>query len=142
MKRKNFIQLALITILVISSSLFGQQEKESSKINLMDYDDLKSYLNLDIEQQKIIEPLVTEIKSIIDSDEKAMQDMRSKMQSMGMPDPSLREKMMKERAERQNKIDELTKKIEQSLNKGQIEKFKKIEKPNLMNKSKRMGGMN
>jgi len=142
MKRKNFIQLALITILVISSSLFGQQEKESSKINLMDYDDLKSYLNLDIEQQKIIEPLVTEIKSIIDSDEKAMQDMRSKMQSMGMPDPSLREKMMKERSERQNKIDELTKKMEQSLNKEQIAKFKKIEKPNLMNKSKRMGGMN
>ena len=140
MKRKNFIQLALITILVISSSLFGQQEKESSKINLMDYDDLKSYLNLDIEQQKIIEPLVTEIKSIIDSDEKAMQDMRSKMQSMGMPDPSLREKMMKERSERQNKIDELTKKMEQSLNKEQIAKFKKIEKPNLMNKSKQMRG--
>ena len=141
MKRNNLIKLALITIMAISSSLFAQQA-ESSKINLMDYDDLKSYLNLDIEQQKIIEPLVTEIKSIIDSDEKAMQDMRSKMQSMGMPDPSLREKMMKERSERQNKIDELTKKMEQSLNKEQIAKFKKIEKPNLMNKSKRMGGMN
>jgi len=141
MKRNNLIKLALITIMAISSSLFAQQA-ESSKINLMDYDELNSYLNLDIEQQEIIKPLIDEIKTVKDQDEKTMKDMRSKMQSMGMPDPSLREKMMKERAERQNKIDELTKKIEQSLNKGQIEKFKKIEKPNLMNKSKRMGGMN
>ena len=141
MKRNNLIKLALITIMAISSSLFAQQA-ESSKINLMDYDELNSYLNLDIEQQEIIKPLIDEIKTVKDQDEKTMKDMRSKMQSMGMPDPSLREKMMKERSERQNKIDELTKKIEQSLNKGQIEKFKKIEKPNLMNKSKRMGGMN
>jgi len=139
MKRNNLIKLALITIMAISSSLFAQQA-ESSKINLMDYDELNSYLNLDIEQQEIIKPLIDEIKTVKDQDEKTMKDMRSKMQSMGMPDPSLREKMMKERAERQNKIDELTKKIEQSLNKGQIEKFKKIEKPNLMNKSKQMRG--
>ena len=139
MKRNNFILSALITIMAISSSLFAQQA-ESSKINLMDYDELNSYLNLDIEQQEIIKPLIDEIKTVKDQDEKTMKDMRSKMQSMGMPDPSLREKMMKERAERQNKIDELTKKIEQSLNKGQIEKFKKIEKPNLMNKSKQMRG--
>jgi len=77
MKRKKIIQVALITILVISNSIFGQQEKESSKIDLSNYNDVKSYLNLDIDQQQIIEPLVTEIKSIIDSDEKAMQDMRS-----------------------------------------------------------------
>jgi len=127
--------------MAISSSLFAQQA-ESSKINLMDYDELNSYLNLDIEQQEIIKPLIDEIKTVKDQDEKTMKDMRSKMQSMGMPDPSLREKMMKERSERQNKIDELTKKMEQSLNKEQIAKFKKIEKPNLMNKSKRMGGMN
>ena len=62
------------------------------------------------------------------------------MQSMGMPDSSLREKMMKERAEKQSKTDELSKKIEESLNKEEIEKFKKIEKPNLMNKSKQMRG--
>jgi len=141
MKRNNLIKLALITIMAISSSLFAQQA-ESSKINLMDYDELNSYLNLDIEQQEIIKPLIDEIKTVKDQDEKTMKDMRSKMQSMGMPDPSLREKMMKERSERQNKIDELTKKMEQSLNKEQIAKFKKIEKPNLMNKSKRMGGMN
>jgi len=67
-----------------------------------------------------------------------MQDMRSKMLSMGMPDPSMREKMMEERAERQNNIDALIRQIEQSLNKEQIEKFNEIEKPNLMNKSKRM----
>ena len=110
MKRNNFILSALITIMAISSSLFAQQA-ESSKINLMDYDELNSYLNLDIEQQEIIKPLIDEIKTVKDQDEKTMKDMRSKMQSMGMPDPSLREKMMKERSERQNKIDELTKKI-------------------------------
>ena len=138
MKKYNLFQIACLTILAVSGTLFAQQE--SSRINLTNYDDVKSYLNLDIDQQQIIEPLVTEIKSIIDSDEKAMQDMRSKMQSMGMPDPSLREKMMKEREERQSKTDELSKKIEQALNKEQIEKFKKIEKPNLMNKSKQMRG--
>jgi len=67
-----------------------------------------------------------------------MQDMRSKMQSMGMRDPSMREKMMNERAERESKIDGLIKQIELSLNKKQLEKFNEIEKPNLMNKSRRM----
>lgn len=138
MKKKNLIHAALIIILIIGNSLFGQQEKDSSKINLTDYDNLKSYLNLSIDQQKIIEPLVTEIQSIIDSDEKAIQDMRSKMQSMGMRDPSMREKMMNERAERESKIDGLVKQIELSLNKKQLEKFNEIEKPNLMNKSRRM----
>jgi len=67
-----------------------------------------------------------------------MQDMRSKMQSMDMRDPSMREKMMNERAERESKIDGLIKQIELSLNKKQLEKFNEIEKPNLMNKSRRM----
>ncbi|HET55144.1 MAG TPA: hypothetical protein ENN33_07990 [Ignavibacteria bacterium] len=64
--------------------------------------------------------------------------MRSKMQSMDMRDPSMREKMMNERAERESKIDGLIKQIELSLNKKQLEKFNEIEKPNLMNKSRRM----
>ncbi len=137
MKRNNLIRLTLITIMAISSSLFAQQEEESSKINLMDYDELNSYLNLDIEQQEIIKPLIDEIKTVTDQDEKTMKDMRSKMQSMGMPDPSLREKMMKERAEKQNKINVLVKQIEQALNDKQLVKFKNIEKPDLMSKSKK-----
>ena len=136
MKRNNLIKLALITIMAISSSLFAQQA-ESSKINLMDYDELNSYLNLDIEQQEIIKPLIDEIKTVKDQDEKTMKDMRSKMQSMGMPDPSLREKMMKERAEKQNKINVLVMQIEQALNDKQLVKFKNIEKPDLMSKSKK-----
>jgi hypothetical protein len=59
-----------------------------------------------------------------------------------MRDPSLRVKMMNERSEKQNEIDGLIKKIEQALNDDQLVKFKSIEKPNLMSKSKRMGGMN
>ena len=137
MKRNNLIRLTLKTIMAISSSLFAQQEEESSKINLMDYDELNSYLNLDIEQQEIIKPLIDEIKTVTDQDEKTMKDMRSKMQSMGMPDPSLREKMMKERAEKQNKINVLVKQIEQALNDKQLVKFKNIEKPDLMSKSKK-----
>lgn len=137
MKRNNLIRLTLITIMAISSSLFAQQEEESSKINLMDYDELNSYLNLDIEQQEIIKPLIDEIKTVTDQDEKTMKDMRSKMQSMRMPDLSLREKMMKERAEKQNKINVLVMQIEQALNDKQLVKFKNIEKPDLMSKSKK-----
>jgi len=146
MKRERFILFGLITILVISSSLFAQQDKKistkTSDVNLLNFDEVKSYLSLDAEQQTKIEPLIKEIKTIIEQNEKAMQEMRSKIKSMEMPDPSLREKMMKERSERQNKINELIKKIEQALNDEQLVKFKSIEKPNLMSKSKRMGGMN
>jgi hypothetical protein len=138
MKREKLTMAAFLIALLFSSVLSAQQN-ESTKINLLNYDDVKSYLNLDIDQQKTIEPLIKEIITIKEQNEKVIKEMRSKMQSMGMPDPSMREKMMKERAERQSKIDGLIKQIELSLNKKQLEKFNEIEKPNLMNKSKQMG---
>ena len=137
MKREN-LTMAVFLIALLFSSVLSAQPNASSKVNLLNFDDVISYLNLDIDQQKTIELLIKEIISIIERDEKAMKEMRSKMQSMGIPDPSMREKMMKERSERQNKIDGLIKQIEQSLNKKQLEKFNEIEKPNLMNKSKKM----
>ncbi len=138
MKREKLMLAAFLTALFFNSSLLAQQN-ESSKINLLNYDEVKSYLNLDFDQQQSIDSLIKEIITIKEQDEKTIKEMRSKMQSMGMPDPSLRKKMMKERAERQSKIDGLIKQIEQSLNKKQLEKFDEIEKPNLMNKSKQMG---
>lgn len=133
------LTMAVFLITLLFSSVLSAQQNESTKINLLNYDDVKSYLNLDYDQQKTIEPLIKEIITIKKQDEKAIKEMRSKMQSMGMPDPSMRVKMMKERLERQNKIDGLIKQIEQTLNKKQIEKFNEIEKPNLMNKTKQMG---
>ena len=83
--------------------------------------------------------MIKKIKSIIEQDEEAIQGIRSEMQSMGMRDPSMREKMMKERYERQNEINGLIKKTEQNLNESQLDKFKEIEMPNFMNKTKSMG---
>lgn len=137
--KKAKLTMAVFLIALLFSSVLSAQQNESSKINLLNYDDVKSYLNLDYDQQKTIGPLIKEIITIKKQDEKAIKEMRSKMQSMGMPDPSMREKMMKERFERQNKIDGLIKQIEQSLNKRQLEKFDEIEKPNLMNRSKQRG---
>lgn len=137
MKREK-LTLAVFLIALLFSSMLLAQQNGSSKVNLLDYDDVKGYLNLDIDQQETIEPLIKEIITIKEGDAKAIQEMRSNMQSMGMPDPSMREKMMKERSERQNKINRLIKQIEQSLNKKQLEKFDGIEKPNLMDKSKKM----
>lgn len=137
MKREKLTMDVFLIALLFSSMLLAQQNG-SSKVYLLNYDDVKSYLNLDIEQQETIDPLIKIITTIKEQDEKAIQEMRSKMQSMGMPEPSMREKMMKERSERQSKIDKLIKKIEPSLNKKQLEKFNEIGKPNLMNKSKKM----
>lgn len=137
MKREKLTMAVFLIALLFSSVLLAQQNG-SSKVNLLNYDDVKSYLNLDIDQQETIEPLIKEIITIKEGDEKAIQEMRSKMQSMGMPDPLMREKMMKERSEKQNEINGLIKQIEQSLNKEQLEKFDGIEKPNLMDKSKKM----
>lgn len=67
-----------------------------------------------------------------------MKDMRSKMQYTSIPDPSMREKMMKERAEKQSQIDAQIRQIEEALNKNQLEKFKFIEKLKLINKSGQM----
>jgi hypothetical protein len=142
MKRKKIILFAFIAILVISGALFAQQDNKTlaktSEVNLLNFDEVKSYLNLDAEQQIKIEPLIKKIKSIIEQDEEAIQEIRSQMQSMGMRDPSMREKMMKERSERQDEIDGSIKKIEDNLNESQFDKFKEIEKPNLMDKSKKM----
>lgn len=137
MKREK-LTMAVFLIALLFSSVLTAQQNESANVNLLNFDDVKNYLNLDIDRQETIEPLIKEIITVKEMDEKAIQEMRSKMQSMGMPDPSMREKMMKERSERQNKIDGLIKQIEQSLNKKQLEKFDEIEKPNLMNKSKSM----
>jgi hypothetical protein len=142
MKRKKIILFAFIAILVISGALFAQQDNKTlaktSEVNLLNFDEVKSYLNLDAEQQIKIEPLIKKIKSIIEQDEEAIQEIRSQMQSMGMRDPSMREKMMKERSERQDEIDGSIKKIEDNLNESQFDKFKEIDKPNLMDKSKKM----
>jgi len=143
MGRKKIILFALIAILVIGGALFAQQGNKipakTSEVNLLNFDEVKSYLNLDAEQQIKIEPLIKKIKSIIEQDEEAIQEIRSEMQSMGMRDPSMREKMMKERYERQNEINGLIKKTEQNLNESQLDKFKEIEMPNFMNKTKSMG---
>jgi C4-type Zn-finger protein len=137
MKKTKFT-MAVFLIALLFSSVLSARQNDSLKINLLNFDDVKSYLNLDFDQQETIEPLIKEIITIKEQNEKAIKEMRSKMQSMGMPDPSIREKMMKERAERQSKIDGLIKQIEKSLNEKQLEKFDEIEKPNLMNKSKQM----
>lgn len=138
MKREKLTMDVFLLLLFLSGSLLAQQKEETSNVNLLNYDDVRSYLNLDIDQQKTIEQLIIDIIAIKEQDEKAIQEMLSKMQSMGMRNPSMREKIMTERAERQNNINGLIKQIEQSLNKGQLEKFNGIEKPNLMNKSKKM----
>ncbi|MDP3831903.1 MAG: hypothetical protein Q8Q47_11575 [Ignavibacteriaceae bacterium] len=142
MGRKKIILFALIAILVISGALVAQQDNKTpaktSEVNLLNFDEVKSYLNLDAEQQIKIEPLIKKIKSIIEQDEEAIQEIRSQMQSMGMRDPSMREKMMKERSERQDEIDGSIKRTEENLNEKQLEKFNGIEKPNLMDKSKKM----
>lgn len=133
------LTMVLFLVMLIFNNLLSAQQKESEKISLLNYNKVKSHLNLDSKQQKTIEPSIQEIINIKGQEGKAIQGMRSKMQSTGMPNPSMREKMMKERSERQNKINGLIKQIEQSLNKEQLEKFDEIEKPNLMNKSKQMG---
>lgn len=137
MKREK-LTLAVFLIALLFSSMLLAQQNGSSKVNLLDYDDVKGYLNLDIDQQETIEPLIKEIITIKERDEKAIQEMRSNMQSMGMLDPSMREKMMKERAEKQSQIDALIRQVEEALYKTQLEKFNEIEKPNLMSKSKMM----
>lgn len=138
MKREK-LTMAVFLIALFFSSVQSVPQTESLKVDLLNYDEVKSFLNLDSTQQKAIEPLIKEIITIKEQDEKAMKEMRSRMQSLGIPDPPMREKMKKERSERQNKIDGLIKQIEQSLNKEQLEKFNEIEKPNLMNKSKQKG---
>ncbi len=137
MKSEKLI-MALFLAALLFGSVLSAQQNESSKVNLLNYEEVKSYLKLDLEQQITIKPLINEIKIIIEQSQKIAKEMRSNMQSMGMPDPSMREKMMEERAERQNEINGLIKQIEQSLNKNQLEIFNEIEKPNLMSKSKRM----
>lgn len=136
MKREKLNLVVLFAALLFSNVL--AQQDETAKVSLLNYDEVESYLNLSLDQQNSIKPLVKEIVNIKEQDEKAFKELRSKMQSMGKRDPSMREKMMEERSQKQNKIDGLIKQIEQLLNKDQLEKFNKIEKPNLMSNSKRM----
>ncbi|MBK7105951.1 MAG: hypothetical protein IPH62_11770 [Ignavibacteriae bacterium] len=137
MKRET-LTMAVFLIALIFSSVVSAQQNESTKVDLLNFDVVKSYLSLDIDQQKTIEPLINDIIDIKDQADKTRNKMRSNMQSMGTPDPSMREKMMKERSARQNKIDGLIKQIEQLLNKKQLEKFNEIDKPNLIKKSGHM----
>lgn len=137
MKSEKLI-MALFLVVLLFNNVLSAQQNESSKISLLNYEEVKSYLKLDPEKQITIKPLINEIKIIIEQSQKAAKEMRSNMQSTGMPNPLMREKMITERAERQNEINGLIKQIEQSLNKEQLEIFNEIEKPNLMSKSKRM----
>lgn len=64
MKREKFILTAVLTVLFFSSLLLAQQNGNSANVSLLNYDEVKNYLNLDFDQQKTIEPLIKEIINI------------------------------------------------------------------------------
>lgn len=118
----------LFLALFISVSVLKAQEEK--KVNLLG-EKFSSYLNLSDEQKTKIDPLITEIKSILETEKSKFEEIRKKRESGERMD---RDEMMKLREQREKDISVIKsdiEKIKAELTPEQLEKFSEVELPNL-----------
>lgn len=124
--------IAAILYLVISTSLTAQNQ-----ISLLEVDKVKESLTLNEKQYKAINPMIEQIKIILEEDKKIISKLRERFKSGDEPGFFEKIKVKLARDSRVGKIDDLLDDIENQLNDEQKIRYKNIEKPALKSLSKK-----
>jgi len=123
MKRKIIAFIFGIVLLIPISA--------QSQISLLDTEKVKDYLTLSSQQTSKINPMIEQIKNILEEDKKIIAEIKERVKNDD--EPGFFEKIGVKRGhdKRSSKIEDLTDDIEDQLTDQQKIKFNDIEKPEL-----------
>ena len=102
-----------------------------SQISLLDTEKVNDYLSLSSQQTSKINPMIEQIKNILEEDKKIIAEIKERVKNDN--EPGFFEKISVKRGhdKRSSKIEDLTDDIEDQLTDQQKIKFNDIEKPEL-----------
>ncbi|MBK7379091.1 MAG: hypothetical protein IPJ03_08800 [Ignavibacteriales bacterium] len=118
--------IALILVMILANLTFSQ-----NKVSLLDTEKVKDYLTLSEGQYKTINPMIEQIKWILDEDKKIIAKLKERVKSGDEPGFFEKIGVKRGRDNRSGDIEDLIEAIEEQLNDQQKSKFKNIEKPEL-----------
>ena len=123
MKRKIIAFIFGIVLLIPISA--------QSQISLLDTEKVKDYLTLSSQQTSKINPMIEQIKNILEEDKKIIAEIKERVKNDD--EPGFFEKIGVKRGhdKRSSKIEDLTDDIEDQITDQQKIKFNDIEKPEL-----------
>ncbi|GEM_PF-1131500 len=108
-----------------------------NQVSLLEVDKIRESLTLNEKQYKTINPMIEQIKVILEEDKKIISKLRERFKSGDEPGFFEKIKVKLARDSRVNKIDDLLDDIENQLNDEQKIRYKNIEKPVLKSLSKK-----
>jgi len=123
--------LKIKMIAVIIGLIFATPVYAQSKISLLETEKVKDYLLLSTQQSEKINPMIEQIKNILEEDKKIIAKLKERVKSNDEPGFFEKIGVKRGRDSRAGDIEDLIEDIEEQLNEQQENKFKNIEKPEL-----------
>lgn len=108
-----------------------------SNISLLEAEKLKDYLSLSSQQSAKINPMIEQIRTILEEDKKIISEIKERVKNDDEPGFFEKIGVKRGRDSRAGDIEDLIEEIEDQLNDQQKDKFKKIDKPKLKSLEKK-----
>ena len=124
--------LIIVLSLIVVKTITAQ-----SQISLLDTVKVKDYLTLSEDQYKIINPMIEQIKGILEEDKKIIAEIKQRVENDDEPGFFEKIGVKRGRDSRKGDIEDLIEEIEDQLNDQQKIKFKNIEKHELKSLEKK-----
>jgi len=124
--------IAFVFSIVLLIPIFAQ-----SQISLLDTEKVKDYLSLSSQQSAKINPMIEQIKTILEEDQKIISEIKERVKNGDEPGFFEKIGVKRGRDSRASDIEDLIEEIEDQLNDQQKNKFKNIEKPELKSLEKK-----
>ncbi len=124
-------------LIIVLSLIVAKTISAQGQISLLETEAVKDYLNLSEDQTKTINPMIEQIKWILDEDKKIIAELKQRVKSGDEPGFFEKIGVKRGRDSRRGDIEDLIEEIEDQLNDQQKIKFKNIEKPELKSLEKK-----
>ena len=124
-------------LIIVLSLIVAKTISAQSQISLLETEAVKDYLTLSEDQYKTINPMIEQIKMILDEDKKIIAELKERVKSGDEPGFFEKIGVKRGRDSRKGDIEDLIEEIEDQLNDQQKNKFKNIEKPELKSLEKK-----
>lgn len=124
--------LIIVLSLIVVKTITAQ-----SQISLLDTVKVKDYLTLSEDQYKTINPMIEQIKGILEEDKKIIAEIKQRVENDDEPGFFEKIGVKRGRDSRKGDIEDLIEEIEDQLNDQQKIKFKNIEKHELKSLEKK-----
>lgn len=124
-------------LIIVLSLIVAKTISAQGQISLLETEAVKDYLNLSEDQTKTINPMIEQIKWILDEDKKIIAELKQRVKSGDEPGFFEKIGVKRGRDSRRGDIEDLIEEIEDRLNDQEKIKFKNIAKPELKSLEKK-----